>query len=1026
MRANANAIVLLFVVSSLTVALPGLLAEDPGASTGPVLLPVRTGAGAGSPFAPGALGAITVGPTIGGGSRANVNEVEPNNNVANTVAVGDVVSGNLATTPALDSVDAFAFRVTPGMAINVSLYVIDWDAGNVTTYDANLLLSNSMVGTDWEGSFFSAWGGANNRRNESSSILAQQDTFYFAVVFAFTDGSGNPQTAPVRYQLTITQSAPQQVGTGNQVVNLNGIGPNNFKWFELTTPIDNEVRLQLSGFGGGVDWDMWTFNTWGTRWLNEQQGSLPFWLKGGINTNGAAEDYTVRGGDGKIVVMVWAKNGLTATGQFSVSMTADANNDGNNNPAKAVAVIEDYSTQSQLDEVSDHFDWYKISMNSGKRFNVTVGFQGAAGNDLYNVSLWDSTFALLNARFNTQTGDRYQMTTNKLSATPTQWSRVASCTCDYFLVIYPVHHVVPPQGNVDKETPINGDYTVSIQIENHGPSLSTPLSDVTQDEDAVPWTMNVTTKFADPEGDVLTFTVMELASKTASTPTDTPWALTEIGASSGLLKVTLSPDANGVFYIRALATDPTANTGALTASSTFTFTVNAINDAPAVQAAIGSLTMDEGEILTDDLYPGSLLLADLFSDVDNTDAELTLSVSGNARIPVQVDPVTNAYTFGPATLWFGKETVTITATDPGGKTGSFTFEVRVDHVNHMPLPAGGEDRVTKSAKEDLGGATTIKLITDVRELFTDADVADSTYQALTRDAVTVEIDPENTPHKLTVELSNATHALTIVGMEKDWSGIEEIGLIATDTYDTSTFVTIEVKVDPVNDAPRLVSSTPPANATVEMDEGNAQQFKITVVDVDNDVVREVTYQWYVNDEAVSGERGTTFLFETDFDSKTDTPSADTYTVKVEAKDPSGEMVSQTWDLEVADVNQAPTGVKIKLPATGASFTTGKPITMEAETATDLDGDILTYRWTLKETNASLGEGQTATFAGKPAIKTGTYTLVLTVDDGKGGSTTTLVPIAIKKAKEKPPGFEAVGLLAAVAVALALLRRRKEP
>jgi len=270
-------------------------------------------------------------------------------------------------------------------------------------------------------------------------------------------------------------------------------------------------------------------------------------------------------------------------------------------------------------------------------------------------------------------------------------------------------------------------------------------------------------------------------------------------------------------------------------------------------------------------------------------------------------------------------------------------------------------------------------------------------------------------------------------MKPDWSGPDTIGIIATDAYGKTAYVTVDLVVDAVNDPPLLVAGLPNNSAAIDLLEGEPKNLEIQVSDVDNDVRLELTYSWTVNGDPVSGARTAKWSFETDADPKTDMWSAGTYAVVAKAADPSGAAVEYTWDIEVADLNEPPTAPKIKAPLANAKFVAGKAIVLQGDPAVDPDGDTLTYSWTIQAatgnaTPTSIGDGLTATFSGKPALKPGFYTIVLTVDDGNGHTMTTSARIQIVKTVPPStgfvPGFEAVLAFASIAVALAVAAGRR--
>ena len=90
-----------------------------------------------------------------------------------------------------------------------------------------------------------------------------------------------------------------------------------------------------------------------------------------------------------------------------------------------------------------------------------------------------------------------------------------------------------------------------------------------------------------------------------------------------------------------------------TVNSSFTMNVNAINDEPVVQNAIGNQSIDE------DFTPFTIQLAGAFSDVDG-DA-LTYSVSGTSFVTAAIED--NTLTITAIENAFGMETITVTASD---------------------------------------------------------------------------------------------------------------------------------------------------------------------------------------------------------------------------------------------------------------------------------------------------------------------------------------------------------------------------
>jgi len=97
--------------------------------------------------------------------------------------------------------------------------------------------------------------------------------------------------------------------------------------------------------------------------------------------------------------------------------------------------------------------------------------------------------------------------------------------------------------------------------------------------------------------------------------------------------------------------------GIFTNRARVTITVHPINDAPVV-ADTPDKTILEGESFT------TINLDDYVSDVDNLDSEITWSYSGNTEPTISI--VDRVITISAPVDWFGSETITFRAMDPGG------------------------------------------------------------------------------------------------------------------------------------------------------------------------------------------------------------------------------------------------------------------------------------------------------------------------------------------------------------------------
>jgi hypothetical protein len=120
-----------------------------------------------------------------------------------------------------------------------------------------------------------------------------------------------------------------------------------------------------------------------------------------------------------------------------------------------------------------------------------------------------------------------------------------------------------------------------------------------------------------------------------------------------------TPGWSGSETITFTATDP----GELSDSDTATFTVTAVNDPPVVS------DIPDRSIVQGDAF-ASISLDDYVTDPDNEAAEIAWTYAGNVDLSVSISDVRVATIAIPDPEWFGSETITFTATDPGGLSDS--------------------------------------------------------------------------------------------------------------------------------------------------------------------------------------------------------------------------------------------------------------------------------------------------------------------------------------------------------------------
>ncbi len=251
-------------------------------------------------------------------------------------------------------------------------------------------------------------------------------------------------------------------------------------------------------------------------------------------------------------------------------------------------------------------------------------------------------------------------------------------------------------------------------------------------------------------------------------------------------------DWYGSETITFICTDP----GSLSSSNPATFTVNNINDAPMV-SDIPNQTINEGGSFA------TINLDSYVSDVDNTDAQISWTYSGNNALGVSITNRVATITI-PNVNWNGSETITFTASD-GSLSAGYAAVFTVHHVNVAPL-------VYDIPNQTINEGSSFAAI-NLDEYVNDVDNTDAqiswTYSG---------------NNALGVSITNRVATITIPNV--NWYGSETITFTASDgslsNSNPATFT-----VNNVNDAP-TISGNPATSAII----GNAYSFTPSANDVD--------------------------------------------------------------------------------------------------------------------------------------------------------------------------------------------------
>ena len=353
------------------------------------------------------------------------------------------------------------------------------------------------------------------------------------------------------------------------------------------------------------------------------------------------------------------------------------------------------------------------------------------------------------------------------------------------------------------------------------------------------------------------------------------------------------------------------------------------NHAPTLANAIVDQAASEDAVFS------YIIPANTFADVDAGDT-LTYSATkaDGSALPAWLtfNAATRTFSGTPVNGDVGAVSLKLTATDGASASVFDTFEVTVANTNDAPTLANAI--ADQSATEDAGFSYTVPANT-----FADVDVGDTlTYSAS-------QANGSALPAWLTFNAATRTFSGTPANGN---AGASSLKLTAIDGANASVFDTFEVTVANTNDAPTL------ANAITDQSATEDAAFSYTVpanTFADVDVGDTLTYS------ATQGD-GSALPTWLSFNAATHTfsgmPMNDdvgTLSVKVKTMDGAGENVSDSFDIVVANTNDAPTLTNViadQLATEDAVFS----YTVPANTFADVDvGDTLTYSATKADGSA---------------------------------------------------------------------------
>ena len=253
--------------------------------------------------------------------------------------------------------------------------------------------------------------------------------------------------------------------------------------------------------------------------------------------------------------------------------------------------------------------------------------------------------------------------------------------------------------------------------------------------------------------------------------------------------------------------------------------VASVNDAPVI-SSIPPQQFREDETLELDMDP-------FVADVDNAKRDIRWTVANGPHIRATVDRATRRATFSAPRNWYGgPETLTFTATDPGGLSASREVAVRVTTV---PEPPALSQIPQVTVNEDETYVVTLD------RFLSDPDHENS--------QLTLNVRP---PRNVRAELDRANRRITISAPQNWNGGPETVTVEAVDPDNERASTTFQVTFTAVNDPPELTEI--PA-VSVDEDQSTSLSLGNFVTDPDNqksELVWEVTGQQNIQVNVANG------------------------------------------------------------------------------------------------------------------------------------------------------------------------------
>jgi len=392
----------------------------------------------------------------------------------------------------------------------------------------------------------------------------------------------------------------------------------------------------------------------------------------------------------------------------------------------------------------------------------------------------------------------------------------------------------------------------------------------------------------------------------------------------------------GAFDVKINATD---DKGAVT-STTFTVTVNNVNDAPTLVRTIADVTMNENDVFSYTIPSHLNPATRIFNDIDlpyGDTLTYTAAKADGSALPSWL-------TFDPTTLTFsgtpqvdpdiGANDVRVTVTDSAGMSVFDVFKITVNNTNDAPSPINDALPIVSITGTVAEGQT---LTANTSNLADDDGLgvlhytwqigSGSTWTTIGTDAATFTLTDDTL-----VNLANqGTQSIRVQVSYRDVrNALLPIGQAITETVTSDPVTPITL----TNQAP--VGSVTLTNATVANGIGAAAEDDVltasnNLTDADGMVGSTVTYQWQRNGLDIDGATNSSYTLV-----QADVGSVITAVASYTDDDGFTNTVASTGTNAVININDLPVTTPISTSAIEAATTN---VSLNLLTGiTDEDGD----------------------------------------------------------------------------------------